>query len=126
MTYHLYIGRWCPFHNGHAEMILQKPEPYLILIRDTPYDFLPADVRAESIMRWLAANDLEGLVMVIPDIEGVYYGRGVGYAVEELEDVDNPVSGTAIRESLNSGGSEWRGMVPETTAGVISEWYGLR
>lgn len=39
-------------------------------------------------------------VMIIPDIEGVYYGRDVGYKVEQLEvPIDiAAISATKIRE----------------------------
>lgn len=118
--YKVFIGRWSPFHNGHAEMILQIEEPYLIMVRDTKDDPWDANLRADMVSKWLEENDIIGLVMVIPDIEGVYYGRGVGYEVEHL-DLESPVSGTEIRELMEDGDDKWKELVPPTTVRVIQD-----
>lgn len=45
-------------------------------------------------------------VIVIPDIEGVYYGRDVGYKVEQLSVPPEvaAISATKIREQMKSEG----------------------
>jgi hypothetical protein len=45
-------------------------------------------------------------IMVIPDIEGVYYGRDVGYKVEQLSVPEEvaAISATKIREQMKSEG----------------------
>ena len=84
----LFIGRWCPLHQGHTAIIktvrAQKKLPVLILVRDTKFDEISAQDRAELIKTWLQAEEIPGSVVIIPDIEGVYYGRGVGYNIEEI------------------------------------------
>jgi len=30
-------------------------------------------------------NKIKGTILIIPDIEGVYWGRGVGYKLEKVE-----------------------------------------
>ena len=51
-------------------------------------------------------NDGMLKIMVIPDIEGVYYGRDVGYKIEQLivpEEVSS-ISATKIRAQMKSDG----------------------
>jgi hypothetical protein len=51
-------------------------------------------------------NDGMLKIMVIPDIEGVYYGRDVGYKIEQLSVPDEvaAISATKIREQMKSEG----------------------
>ena len=54
-------------------------------------------------------------VMIIPDIESVNFGRGVGYEVNKYtptEEIAN-ISATYIRESIKLGNGSWRHLVPE-------------
>ena len=85
----IFIGRWTPLHHGHIHIIEQKVKeknlPVLILVRNTSFDEFNAEERAEMIKKWMVHNNIKGTVMIIPDIEGVYYGRGVGYNVEEIK-----------------------------------------
>ncbi len=86
----VFIGRWCPLHKGHTWIIEQKMlenpgKPVLILVRDTNFDEQPAAIRAIIVSEWMKHNKIKGTVMLIPDIEGVYYGRGVGYNVDEIK-----------------------------------------
>lgn len=120
MIHHLFIGRWSPFHNGHVAMILTQPEPYLILVRATDYDPWPPEVRADMVKGWLTDNGLDGTVAIIPDIKGVYYGRGVGYEIEEVV-IDNPASGTDIRNLMEAKDNKWQELVPPATTRVIQD-----
>jgi hypothetical protein len=55
-------------------------------------------------------------VMVIPDIESVNYGRGVGYEINEFTPPDNIgfISATKVRESIKNGDDGWRSMIDES------------
>jgi predicted nucleotidyltransferase len=55
-------------------------------------------------------------VMIIPDIESVNYGRGVGYEINEFTPPDNIgfISATKIRESIKNGDHTWKEMVHES------------
>ena len=55
-------------------------------------------------------------VIIIPDIESVNYGRGVGYEINEYiptEDISF-ISATKIRESIKEGNNSWKDMVDES------------
>jgi len=60
-------------------------------------------------------NEKDVEVMVIPDIESVNWGRGVGYETNEHKPPPNVgfVSATSIRESIANGTDEWKENVDE-------------
>ncbi len=108
MKYSMFIGRWQPWHEGHRWLIdqrLNEGKNVLICIREmdkddnNPYD--PYEVK-KNIEEQL--NDLiqtkKVKVIIIPDIESVNYGRGVGYEIIEHkppQDIEK-ISATEIRE----------------------------
>ena len=102
--YALFIGRWQPWHDGHDWLIRQKLDkgvPVLVAIRNVAPDdknpYTPTEVY-HNILDLYEAEDVE--VIIIPDIESVNYGRGVGYEINEH--VPPPeiheISATKIRE----------------------------
>ena len=112
--YSMFIGRWQPWHAGHKWLIDQRLEQgknVLILIRDIVPDeknpFEASEVK-NNIMKelWKLIGEERVKVMVIPDIESVNFGRGVGYDViehippQEVSDI----SATKIREQLKQEG----------------------
>jgi adenylyl-sulfate kinase len=117
----MFIGRWAPFHRGHTAIMLKKLKenpkaPLLILVRNTAKEAFAPSIRAEYIKTWMIENKIKGTIMIIPDIDGVYWGRGVGYKTE-LVDVDaetKQISGTQIRNKLQAGDPGW-------TMGVASQ-----
>jgi len=101
----LFIGRFAPFHEGHEaliESVLSTGKPVVIAIRDTEPS---VDDPYSTSERWTriqdALHDWGALVriIVIPDIDEVCYGRGVGYGLRriELTDALHEVSGTKKR-----------------------------
>jgi len=105
--YALYIGRWQNWHKGHRWLIdqqLDKGKNVWLAIRDVPQDEnnpKSASQVFEELKIELLDLIQEGrlFISVIPDIESVNYGRGVGYDViyhEPPADVA-AISGTAIR-----------------------------
>ena len=115
MKYWLFIGRWqcLPPHKGHEMLIrtkLDKGEAVCVALRDTKKDEKnPYSVseREEALYKMFEKEAEEGrfLVIEIPDIKGVAYGRGVGYEVEQvkLEDAIEAISATNIRNQLKDG-----------------------
>jgi cytidyltransferase-like protein len=112
--YSMVIGRFQPFHDGHKWLVNQCIEDgknVLIVIRDIVPDeknpFEASEVK-NNIMKelWKLIGEERVKVMVIPDIESVNFGRGVGYDViehippQEVSDI----SATKIREQLKQEG----------------------
>lgn len=111
-VYSMFIGRWQPWHKGHKWLIgqrLKKGKKVLVCIRDVSIDeqnpFTPEEVlkMLESKLAPLIKKKLVKL-MIIPDIESVNFGRGVGYdIIEHMPPVEiAKVSGTKIRERMKA------------------------
>lgn len=110
--YCLFIGRWQNLHDGHVWCFNQKlkeGKKVLIAIRDVEVDENnPRTAKEVEQVLHLRFQELISVgkvkLMIIPDIEGVYYGRNVGYVVEELIPPAEiaEISGTKIREALKN------------------------
>ena len=110
MKYSMFIGRWQPWHNGHRWLIdqrLSEGKNVLICVREVgedennPYDPTEVKNNIESELNSLVESG-RVKVIIIPDIESVNYGRGVGYDIIEHippEDIGS-ISATKIREKL--------------------------
>jgi phosphopantetheine adenylyltransferase len=106
--YAMYIGRWQNWHKGHEWLInqqLEKDKNVWLAIRDVEVDENNPKT-AHQIMIELTKEPFflqnwdKIHVSIIPDIESVNYGRGVGYDViyhEPPTDVA-AISGTKIRK----------------------------
>ena len=110
MKYSMFIGRWQPWHAGHRWLIdqrLNENKNVLICIRDiktdtnNPYTPQEVKINVEKELKDLVENQ-KVKVMIIPDIESVNYGRGVGYDVIEHVPPQKvgKISATQIREKL--------------------------
>ena len=112
--YSMLVGRFQPFHDGHKWLMnqcLDEGKNVLICIRDiepddkNPYTSQEVENR---IIGGLLDLIQEGRVkvIIIPDIESVNFGRGVGYDIiehippQEVSDI----SATKIREQLRNEG----------------------
>ena len=110
----MFIGRWQPWHKGHRWLIdqrLNEGKNVWIAIRDVePNENQPWT--AQEVMENLESelSDLinEGriFISIIPDVESVNYGRGVGYEIiEHVPPSDiNEVSATKIRAEMRKDG----------------------
>jgi cytidyltransferase-like protein len=118
----IFIGRYQPYHQGHIELVKQKLDqgiPALIMIRDIKPDEknpFTTEQTANMIKKYHAAKGDDVEVMIIPDIESVNYGRGVGYEINEFTPPDGIafISATKIRESIKTGDDAWKQMVDES------------
>lgn len=114
MKYSLFIGRWQPWHKGHRWLIDQRVSQgknVCIAIRDIISDennpFNPIDVKKniEKELDELIKKQIVK-VIIIPDIESINYGRGVGYDIIEHtppQDIKE-ISATKIRTRLKKEG----------------------
>ena len=121
------LGRWQPWHDGHIELFkraLAETGQVCIQIRTVPQDtdasdgrtmiqddnpFIVADVK-ENIKKELEKHGFtyreEYVIMVVPNIVDISYGRGVGYTFTEHnlgEDIHN-ISATKIRAEMRNKG----------------------
>ena len=110
------LGRWQPFHDGHLALFkeaLKKTGQVCIMVRDTggtddsnPFDF---DFVKEKIEETLIP-EYEGkfMVQLVPNITNISYGRGVGYAIEEivLPEKVQKISATKIRAKMKEIGKD--------------------
>jgi nicotinamide mononucleotide adenylyltransferase len=106
--YALFIGRWQTWHKGHEWLInqqLTKGKNVWVAIRDVETDEknpksahrVMMDLMEEPFFQ---ENIDKILISIIPDIESVNYGRGVGYEViyhQPPTDIE-AISGTGIRQ----------------------------
>ena len=113
--YALYIGRWQTWHAGHEWLInqqLNKGKNVWVAIRDVQVDennpkSAQQVLKDLSKEKFFIENSDKIMISIIPDIESVNYGRGVGYEV-----INHPppadiemISGTKIRQGyMDSNG----------------------
>ena len=114
IKYSMYIGRWQPWHQGHRWLIDQRLDDgknVLICIRDIePDEKNPWTSKEVEANLQIELKDLikQGKVkiVIIPDIESINIGRGVGYDIiehvppEKIRDV----SATNIRKQMKKDG----------------------
>jgi len=117
------LGRWQPWHDGHTELFkraLQKTGQVCIMYRDVagvdagvegqadnPFQF--QEVK-EKIIECLSKHGFEEgkeyIVIKVPNIIDISYGRGVGYSFSEHDlgkDIHD-ISATKIRNAMRIKG----------------------
>ena len=117
------LGRWQPWHDGHIELFkraLQKTGQVCIMYRDVagvdaglegqadnPFDF--EEVK-KNIIKGLSKHGYnegkEYVVIKVPNIIDISYGRGVGYSFTEhdLGQEIHKISATKIRKEMRVKG----------------------
>jgi cytidyltransferase-like protein len=112
--YSMLVGRFQPFHDGHKWLMnqcLDEGKNVLICIRDiepddkNPYTSQEVENRITGALLDLIQEG-RVKVIIIPDIESVNFGRGVGYDIIEHippQEVGD-ISATKIREQLRHEG----------------------
>jgi hypothetical protein len=123
------LGRWQPWHDGHTALFkrcLEITGQVCIMVRDVggvvgqdagggrtatqddnPFDY---DTVVENIKKGLSEHGIyygqQYIVMLVPNIVDISYGRGVGYTFTEHDlgkDVHN-ISATKIRAKMRDEG----------------------
>jgi cytidyltransferase-like protein len=113
--YSMFVGRWQPLHSGHLWLInerLKEGKNVWLAIRDVkPDDKNPWT--AQEIQKMVHDGELKELIedgrvitSIIPDIESINYGRGVGYdIIEHIPPQEiGEISATSIREQMKKEG----------------------
>jgi phosphopantetheine adenylyltransferase len=107
-----FIGRWQPLHDGHKWLFnqkLEKGENVCIAIRDVPKDdknWWSAEEIKANVEKEYSELISQGKVkvIIIPDVDSINFGRGVGYdIIEHIPPQEiNDISATKIRQGLNN------------------------
>jgi Adenylylsulphate kinase/Cytidylyltransferase-like len=113
----LFVGRYQPFHDGHRHLVeegIRRVGQACVAVRNThgsdasnPLSFFEVKQRIEVS---LAHHAGRFIVVAVPNITHVLYGRDVGYVVERIELGPSleAISATEIRrEILNGAASEY-------------------
>ena len=123
------LGRWQPWHDGHTALFkkaLMETGQVCIMIRDVggivgedagggrtvkqddnPFDIVTA---MDNIVNALTAEgfvlDQDYIIMRVPNIVDISYGRGVGYTFtqHDLGEEIHSISATQIRAKLREEG----------------------
>jgi cytidyltransferase-like protein len=112
--YSMLVGRYQPFHEGHRWLMnqcLEEGKNVLICVRDIEPDEknpFTSDQVYQNISNELGdlISDGKVKIIVIPDIESINFGRGVGYDIIEHvppQEVGD-ISATKIREQMRQEG----------------------
>ena len=115
VKYSMFVGRWQPLHKGHLWLInerLKEGKNVWLAIRDVKPDE-KNPWTAEEIQEMVHEGELKDLIQdgrvlvtIIPDIESINYGRGVGYdIIEHVPPAEiGEISATSIREQMKKDG----------------------
>ncbi len=98
------LGRFQPFHDGHLELfkkILEKTGQVTIMVRccdgeNNPYPFKTVK---RKITKKLKEYKGKYIILRVPNITHICYGRDVGYAIEKIslpEKIES-ISATKLR-----------------------------
>ena len=128
--YAIFVGRFQPYHQGHISLIMQKINegiPALIMVRDIAPDEknpFTTEQTVEMIEKYHAAKGHDVQVIIIPDMESVNFGRGVGYEINEFTPPENIgwISATGIRNSIKEGNNDWRTLVDESIQSDVEKY----
>ena len=117
------LGRWQPWHDGHTELFkraLQKTGQVCIMYRDVGGTDAGVEGQSDNPFKFeeVKKNIIEGLkphgyeegreyvVIKVPNIIDISYGRGVGYTFTEhdLGEEIHKISATKIRKEMRQKG----------------------
>ena len=113
------LGRWQPWHDGHTalfEKILNEIGQVCIMLRDVsgadagvegqednPFEFEEVKKRIiDGLSKHGYEHQKEYIVIKVPNITDISYGRGVGYTFTEhdLGEEIHKISATKIRKKM--------------------------
>lgn len=123
------LGRWQPWHDGHTELFRRAHAitgQVCIMVRDVggivgqdagagrtavqddnPFDFADVKTKAiEGLARAGFTHNKDYIIMLVPNIVDISYGRGVGYTFTEhvLDGETQAISATKIRAEMREKG----------------------
>lgn len=108
----LFVGRYQPFHAGHQALIergLERVGQVCIAVRDVHQvgekNPLPFEEVRQRIELAMSAHRGRFVVVPLPNVTNIFYGRDVGYAIEriDLDDHLHGISATDVRRRAGLG-----------------------
>ena len=111
------LGRWQPWHAGHTalfEKALSKTGQVVILVRDVegwqdnPFSWSQVVTNIRNGLDEAGyKHGVEYVIMKVPNIVDISYGRGVGYTFTEydLGAEIHDISATRIRKKMREEGN---------------------
>ena len=106
----IFVGRFQPFHEGHKKLFLnalKKSGQVAILVMDSykinkknPFKF---ELVKKRIFKELKDYRKKFVIIKVPVVKEVVYGRAVGYKIRKIKLSKNieKISATKIRKKLN-------------------------
>ena len=104
------MGRYQPWHGGHRELFKQAMKRTgqvaifvrnMLVTNDNPLKFDEVkEIIIEDLTKHNFTIDKDYVIIQVPNIVDITYGRDVGYSItlEKLPDEIEKISATAIRE----------------------------
>ena len=113
-----FIGIYDPIIS-YTWLVTNKGIPALIMVRDIEPDAknpITTEQTVNMIKKFHKAHGHDVEVIIIPDMESVNYGRGVGYEINEYTPPKDIgwISATKIRESIKEGNDDWKKLVDKS------------
>ena len=109
------LGRWQPWHDGHTELFkraIKETGQFAIMVRnildkDNPFEFHQISSDIQWALKQIGyEHHIDYIIMQVPNIVDISYGRGVGYTFTEHDlgkEIHN-ISATNIRKEMREKG----------------------
>ena len=109
------LGRWQPWHDGHTELFkraIKETGQVAIMVRnildkDNPFEFHQISSDIQWALKQIGyEHHIDYIIMQVPNIVDISYGRGVGYTFTEHDlgkEIHN-ISATNIRKEMREKG----------------------
>jgi hypothetical protein len=109
------LGRWQPWHDGHTELFkraIKETGQVAIMVRnildkDNPFEFHQISSDIQWALKQIGyEHHIDYIIMQVPNIVDISYGRGVGYTFTEHDlgkEIHN-ISATKIRAEMRDKG----------------------
>ena len=96
------LGRYQPWHEGHTELFKRahrKTGQVAIMVRDTGEEHFDQSMVIGELFNHGFEYDKDYIIMMVPNIVNITYGRDVGYKIEQekLPSSIEAISATKIR-----------------------------
>lgn len=84
----LQLGRYQPWHEGHSALYdagLERTSQVLVGVRNTEGTSEKDPMGYAEVQKYIKEDRPDALIMKLPNITNIIYGRDVGYKIEKIE-----------------------------------------